>query len=103
MIAEKNNFLAEIIKLVEKGGYEMFTIDETFGLDDGMGWGTDAFQQYSTAAGARLGARGGGGKKSTRRTKKRRTKKRRNTKRRTKKRRTKKRRNTKRRRTTRRR
>ena len=42
----------------------------------------------------------GGGKKSTRRTKKRRTKKRRNTKRRTKKRRTKKRRNTKRRRTT---
>jgi hypothetical protein len=42
----------------------------------------------------------GGGKKSTRRSKKRRTKKRRNTKRRTKKRRTKKRRNTKRRRTT---
>jgi len=98
MIAEKNNFLAEIIKLVEKGGHELFTIDKTFGLDDGMGWDTRAFQQYSTtAAGARLGARGGGGKKSTRRSKKRRTKKRRNTKRRTKKRRTKKRRTKKRR------
>ena len=47
-----------------------------------------------------LGGLGGGGKKSTRRTKKRRTKKRRSKKRRTKKRRTKKRRNTKRRRTT---
>tara|TARA_B110001450_G_scaffold37196_1_gene33000 strand:+ start:155 stop:2074 length:1920 start_codon:yes stop_codon:yes gene_type:complete len=50
MIAEKNNFLAEIIKLVEKGGHELFTIDEKFGIDDGMDWNMGAFQQYSTAA-----------------------------------------------------